>query len=168
MQHAIQAMFLGQVEDLRAYALGLTGDPGLADDAVQECFVVVSEKSAEFAPGTNFKAWSRQILRFKVLEMLRFRGRAGGFPADLIEVLAAEAPPPERWEAERQALKRCLAALGPAARSIIESRHLDGLDPAAIAARMAWTVNSVQVALSRARTALRECIQRATVERSRA
>jgi RNA polymerase sigma-70 factor (ECF subfamily) len=160
-------MFLGQVEDLRAYALGLTGDAALADDAVQECFVVVSEKAADFAPGTNFKAWTRQILRFKVLEMLRLRGRAGGFPSELVEVLAAEAPPPERWEAERQVLRRCLDALGPSARSIIEFRHLDGLYPAVIAARMAWTLNSVHVALSRARATLRDCIQRATVERSR-
>lgn len=161
MPRSVQALFLNQVDDLRGYALGLTGDAALADDAVQECFVVVQEKADTFAPGSDFVAWTRTILRHKVLELLRFRGRADSFPTALVEQLAAEAPPPDRWEAERRALVACLPLLAPSARRLVQLRHLDGLDPTAIAGRVTWTVNAVHVALSRARAALRTCIQRA-------
>lgn len=157
----LQSRFLAQAAGLRGYAIGLTGDPTLADDAVQECFMVVQARAADFREGTDFAAWTRTILRHKVLELLRFRNRAGSFPAELVELLAAEAPPPERWEAERRALAGCLPRLAPKARRVVELRYLDGLQPEEIATRIAWTANAVNVALSRARIALRQCIQAA-------
>lgn len=123
--------------------------------------MVVQARAEDFIEGSDFAAWTRGILRRKVLELLRFRNRSGTFAAELVELLAAEAPPVEQWESERQALVHCLPALAPKARQLVELRYLDGLRPPAIAAKMSWTVNAVHVGLSRARIALKQCIQAA-------
>jgi RNA polymerase sigma-70 factor (ECF subfamily) len=44
------------------------------------------------------------------------------------------------------------------AKEIIELRYLEELAPPAIAQRLSWSLNSVNVALSRARQALRDCM----------
>jgi RNA polymerase sigma-70 factor, ECF subfamily len=157
----LQSRFLVQAPSLRGYAIGLTGDPALADDAVQECFLVVQAKAADFREGTDFAAWTRAILRRKVLELLRQRKRSSGFPSHLVDLLADEAPAPAVWDAERRALANCLPHLAPKARQLVELRYIDGLFPEAIAARVSWTANAVNVALSRAKIALRQCIQNA-------
>ena len=162
---SLQTAFLKQAPALHGYALGLTGDPALADDAVQECFLTVESRAGTFTPGTDFAAWARTIVRFKVLELLRFRNRSGCFGDELIALLAEEAPPPDVWEAEQQALADCIRHLAPKARHVIELRYLDGLSPEAISTRISWTVNAVHVALSRARSALRRCITM-TLERN--
>ncbi len=158
-QKRMQSRFLVLAPSLRGYAIGLTGDPALADDAVQECFLVVQAKAADFSEGSDFTAWTRTILRHKVLELLRFRSRPGAFPTQLIDLLAEEAPSPQIWDAERRALALCLPRLAPNARKLVELRYLDGLLPEAIASRVKWTANAVSVALSRACVALRQCIQ---------
>jgi len=155
----LQSRFLVEAPALRGYAIGMCGDVGLADDAVQECFLVVQAKAAGFREGSDFVAWTRAILSRKVLELLRQRRRAHGIPAEVAEVLAEAAPTVDAWEAERSALAACLPRLGPKARHLVELRYLDGLLPEAIAERVSWTANAVNVALSRARNTLRQCIQ---------
>ncbi len=41
---------------LRAFVLSLAPDFSAADDVLQETFLVVTRKAAEFEPGTNFFA----------------------------------------------------------------------------------------------------------------
>lgn len=160
----LQSRFLVEAPALRGYAIGMCSDQALADDAVQECFLVVQAKAADFREGSDFAAWTRAILRRKVLELLRQRRRAHGIPAEVAEVLAEDAPTAGAWEDERRALAACLPRLAPAARRLVELRYLDGLMPEAIAARVAWSANAVNVALSRARSALRQCIQTALAQ----
>jgi DNA-directed RNA polymerase specialized sigma24 family protein len=58
-------------------------------------------------------------------------------------------------------LAACIQQLAPRARQILELRYAE--EPAAppeIARRLAWTVEAVHVALSRARKFLQECTRR--------
>ena len=48
---------------LAAFAEGLTGDPGGADDVVQETFVRVYEQRADYIPTGRFRAWIYTIAR---------------------------------------------------------------------------------------------------------
>src|SRR5688572_12166309 len=56
---------------LVSYAYGLLQDWALAQDAVQEAFIVLQKKHAEFRPDANVYTWARQIVRFEALNILR-------------------------------------------------------------------------------------------------
>src|SRR5436189_293129 len=60
---------------LTSYAFAMLQDWALAQDAVQETFIVLQKKHAEFRPGANVFTWARQILRFEALKIIRARGR---------------------------------------------------------------------------------------------
>lgn len=48
---------------MRAFARSLTGNATAADDLIQETMVKAWEKQAQYADGTNLKAWLFTILR---------------------------------------------------------------------------------------------------------
>ena len=59
-----------------------------------------------------------------------------------------------------RALEECKDGLAPKARRVIALRYEESHRPPEIAERLGWTVNAVNVALARARKALRECVDR--------
>ena len=67
----------------------------------------------------------------------------------------------DAWDARREALRKCLDELAPRAREVVQLRYsVERLDLEEVARRMSWTVGSVKVALSRAKDALWDCVQR--------
>ena len=154
--------FMRQRARVLGYITAVTGDFHLAEDIFQEVSVVAFRKQAEFQPGTNFGAWVRAIARLKLLEAHRTAARAGlplGDAAlDNLEQAAAEADP--RWEAEKDALRLCLERVAGPGRALVDRRYRDGLPLLAIARRTGRTAEAVQVALSRVRKALKDCIAR--------
>jgi DNA-directed RNA polymerase specialized sigma24 family protein len=85
----VQALFIRHQPAVRAMAIALAGDFGLAEDVVQETFITVTEKAATFTLGTNFSAWVAAIARNKVLQK---RGALPRLSTDVIESLAASMP----------------------------------------------------------------------------
>ncbi len=151
--------FVTESPQLRGYLLALTGDPHLADDLLQECFLVVRRRSAEFRPDGDFAAWCRGICRNLAREAARARRRGPlGLPEDVVELLADAAPPPSETEIQLAAVQRCLTQLSPRARELLALRHIDGLPPRDIATRVGWSINAVSVAISRALACLRGCV----------
>jgi RNA polymerase sigma-70 factor (ECF subfamily) len=59
---------------------------------------------------------------------------------------------------EVSVLKGCLLKLAPRARELIWARYHRQRMPEDIAEEIGWTANAVRVALSRARTLLRDCL----------
>ena len=57
-------------------------------------------------------------------------------------------------------LDECVGKLDPRSRRLCELRYRDGLKPAAIAAALAMSANTVSKALQRIRDQLRSCIER--------
>ncbi|MEI7730650.1 MAG: sigma-70 family RNA polymerase sigma factor [Verrucomicrobiota bacterium] len=160
----VQQLFVQHQGRLRAFVLGLVPEFSAADDVMQETFLVVSRKANEFDPDTNFQAWVRRIATFKVLSLHRDRQRAPlCLQADVIEALAAAAP---SWDDEAQyltevrVLKTCIEKLPPAPRELIRLRYYGEHLPEEIARLRAQSVNAVNVTLTRARIALRECMER--------
>ncbi|MEK7413971.1 MAG: sigma-70 family RNA polymerase sigma factor [Planctomycetota bacterium] len=157
----VHLLFLRHAEAIRGYITGLAGgDLALADDVFQEVFLVASRRAADFKEGADFTPWARGIARFKLLEVLRQRSRGIGFSEDVVELLAAEAPPDIEWLHHQRALQDCLGQLAPRARELTELRYRDQLTPTVIADRVRWTVNAVNVALARMRRQLRDCADR--------
>jgi RNA polymerase sigma-70 factor (ECF subfamily) len=54
---------LGEIKNLRAFAVSLSGSVSLADDLVQESLLRAWSNSEKFQPGTSLRAWLFTILR---------------------------------------------------------------------------------------------------------
>jgi RNA polymerase sigma-70 factor (ECF subfamily) len=155
----VQQLFVRHQGRLRAFVLALWPDFARADDVLQDVFLTVTAKAGEFQVGTDFLAWARTIARFKVYEAWRKTGHHSLSP-DVLDSLVAACP--DDWAADdrRAALTKCVGELPPKAREIVRLRYHREHSPPEIARILARTVNSVNVALSKARAALRECIDR--------
>ena len=153
----VQQLFVQYQPQLRAFALVLSADFVQADDALQETFLTVTAKAAEFDLESNFLAWSRTILRFKVQEA---RKKNKLPTVDCLDSLMASCP--ENWASEERVrmLTECVESLAPKSREIIVMRYQREHPPAQIAKLLDRSVNSINVALSKARQALRECMDR--------
>jgi RNA polymerase sigma-70 factor (ECF subfamily) len=160
----VQQLFIGHQTAIKAFILSLRPDFVEAGDILQETFLTVTRKAAEFREGSNFGAWAFAIARFKVLEAGRVRRRETDLSDEVLDALAAAAPPAPFFDRRLAALRDCLRRLAPRAREIVRLRYHAGHGPDEIARRLSWSSNAVNVALSRARAALRACVQRAAGE----
>ncbi len=157
----VQRLFVQHIVPLRGFLLGLTADFHRVDDLVQETFLTALQKAGDFREGTNFRAWIFSIARFRLLASFRDAGREPlVFDPDLIEMLAEAAPEFSANDQRSRHLPACMDRLAPQARRAMALAYQHGHPPREIAPLMGWTANAVKVALSRARTVLRECIER--------
>ena len=65
------AQFQGSYRLFWLVAAGIVGDRSGADDVVQEAAVLALERLEQFRPGTNFRAWMAQMVRFVALNHAR-------------------------------------------------------------------------------------------------
>ncbi len=156
----VQGLFVQHLMSLRGYVLALMPDFSRVDDVVQETFVTVTAKAADFEPDSNFRAWLFAIARLKILEALRDPVcMRAALSAEVIESLSAE-DYEDDWQDEKlKALEQCLRRLAPGARRLVELRYQQGHRPPEIARIVGWTLNSVNVGLARARVLLRGCME---------
>lgn len=155
----VQQLFVRHQGQLRAFLLALRPDFALADDVLQEVFLTVSAQAVKFDPESSFIAWARSIARFKFLEACR-RLPGPALDAETADSLAAACPDDWASDTRLEALARCLNTLAPKAQEIVRLRYEREHSPPEIARLLSRTVNSVSVALAKARVALRECIDR--------
>jgi RNA polymerase sigma-70 factor (ECF subfamily) len=158
----VQQLFVRHQQTVLGYVLSIEPNFADAQDIVQEVFLAVSRKAQTWSVGTDFLAWVCTVARYEILHFQRTRARRGGRLAeDVIELLHAdEAVDASEWQDRVDALRRCLGRLAPRARELVSKRYHGAQMPGEIATAIGWTVNAVRVALTRARTALRECMER--------
>ena len=156
MVASVHGLFLQHTDLIRGFIRGLLPDATLADDVLQETFLTVTRKAAEFEPGSSFPKWVCAIARYKVVEARRAARRGALLLSpQAIESLAAaeEALEPDQRIEE---LASCVAELAPSMRRVIELRYERNHSPSEIAGIIGWKVEAVYVALSRAKRSLRE------------
>ncbi|MBM4149405.1 MAG: sigma-70 family RNA polymerase sigma factor [Lentisphaerae bacterium] len=158
----VQKLFVRNMGPIRGIIIGMVADLSLAEDVLQEVFLVVTRKADDFDLDTNFMAWARAIVRRKVMEFVRERGKVPYLLGEeALEALAGAVPvEDEGWERRRKALADCLKSLPPRAGTIMNLRYAEGLDPQRIARHVSWSVGAIYVQLSRARRLLRDCVNR--------
>lgn len=159
--HEVQRLFVHHLPALRGFVGALVTDFSSVDDVVQETFMTVTAKAAEFEPGTNFRAWAWAIARHKIFEVSRKNARQLTLSPDVVEALCAREDGVD-WQ-NLDALVRhvgaCVETLAPKARQAFELRYRHAHPPQEIARLMDWSVNAIHVALSRARAAVRACVE---------
>jgi RNA polymerase sigma-70 factor (ECF subfamily) len=137
----------------------------VAEDAVQETYIVLQRTQERFIAGADPGAWVRGIARNLVRQALSKRGRLQAMaPEALIErcdQAAALAEDDGGGEDEHAQLQRCLGELSAANRELVRARYQDGLSLKQLAEQCARSPGAIQVALSRLRASLFACIERA-------
>lgn len=152
----VQQLFLRHERAVRAFVYGLTRDLAAADDVVQETFLTITAKAADYEPGTNFAAWACAIARLKVLESRRATSR---FSDAACEVLAAAYEPPTEPDDILAIVLSCLEKLSARSQELVRRRYFAAEKPAEIARRLGRSPNGVRVALAKVRASLRRCVE---------
>lgn len=138
------------------------GSPS-ARDLLQEVNVILWQRRDQFTPGTNFKAWAFQTIRYHLMNHRRRLAAKGWLIFD-DEVIARVAPAlesdSEELDSRHDALRHCMAKLRPKDRELLQHRYASGAplkDYAKAIQRSAGTLKATLFAL---RSALRRCIER--------
>jgi len=157
----VQQLFVKHQTGVKAFILSLQPNFNEADDILQEVFLVVTRKAGEFREGSNFMAWALTIARLKVLEFLR-RHKADErvLSHHVVETLCAAVPEEGFFEDRFALVRACLEKLAPRMQDVVRLRYFGERGPREIARLLSWTTNSVNVALSKARKLIQECVHR--------
>jgi RNA polymerase sigma-70 factor (ECF subfamily) len=120
---------LGDLQDgLYGYLIRLVGDKHLAEDILQEVFVLIWRKLRWLRDPEVFRPWAYRIASreaFRRLRKHRVQARALGEEALLAAIPAREAPPfPQEWA---DALPGLLALVSPASRAVLILHYLQGM-----------------------------------------
>ena len=120
-------------------AVGVVGEPALAEDVVQEAAIVALGKLEQFSPGTNFNAWMGRIVRFVALNLARKerKRRPVRGDHDAVDQLASDqesaAARSSNLDAVDPRLVKALDQLGEVARSCLLLRTIADMTYAEIA-----------------------------------
>ena len=152
---------------LIGYAVNRLGDESTAKEVVQLTFIRAYEQLDEFREEGNFGVWLSVICKSFILTELTRRRReyrnldnyTATFELSRIDRLevAAEAQPGIH-ENQQALLRECVKGLQAQAASVIQLRYAEGLKCREIAARKNRSLTWVTSTLSRARQALKKCV----------
>ena len=150
---------------LTSYAFSLLRDWALAQDVVQESYLVLLRKWQDFQPETNLYAWVRQIVRFEALNVLRSRKTERPLVFAELEALVdrrfeAQLREPEalRMNEERKALHECMAGMQQEALDILLGFYRDRCSSEELASRYRRSIKGIRLFLSRLRKKWRMCV----------
>jgi RNA polymerase sigma-70 factor (ECF subfamily) len=146
-----------------SYIFSLVPDFHQAEDILQQVAVILVREFDKYDPKRPFLPWVMGIAKNAALKSRREVARDSTYLVEdsLIDRMqAAFGEGTDRWTSMRHALKFCLAQQQNRTREVLQWRYAHDLKPQQVAQRMGVTSGAVRVMLHRARSALRDCIQR--------
>jgi len=143
-------------------AMRIAGRGEIAEDALQECFVLVWQRAAEYDPMRGaVMSWLIAIVRNCTIDRLRRRGSRPESHAATEDALARLAAPESAAQgAEMRALRACLDELEEQPRRAVLLAYLYGLTREELAAQLAVPVGTVKSWIRRSLDRLRRCLDR--------
>lgn len=164
----VQAMAQNQ-RSLLAFIVGLTPSMADADDILQEVNLAIWKKRRLYDWNQSFLRWA---FGFAGIEIRRFREKQASkrlWANDSVLESLAEACPTDSTlvEQRRDALSGCVSKLGPLERRMITefyARQQSAKDLSDVTGR---SLRNVYKILTRARQALRVCVDRTLAQQSR-
>ena len=149
-------------------AVGVVKDAALAEDVVQEAALIGLGKLADFRPGTNFRAWMAQMVRFVALNHSRKQRRrraasldsehvsepASPTRAQLALTRAGELPDEQRHFDDR--ILQALGEVSDTARACLLLRAIEGLEYSEISKTLSIPPGTAMSHVHRTRRFLRE------------
>lgn len=146
-----------------AYIRALAPGSPHARDLLQEVNITLWNKRDVFQPGTNFKAWAFQTIRYHFLNHRRRLAHQGWliFDDDLLESVGTNCETgPDELEDRHLALRRCLQKLRPQDRDLLHHRYATDASLKVYAAATRRSPGTLKAILFHLRAALRRCIER--------
>lgn len=162
----VQQLFVREISSLRGSLWPILPDSHRLDDVVQETFLTVTRKAADFQEGTNFRAWLFTIGRYKALQSMRERKCEGLLSPDVLEAMTSELEMMNDFEERVDCLRLCIDSLPPHGKDMISLRYIHGKSLPEMAEVLSVKTNSIKVMLSRYRAILRNCIERKLIQQS--
>lgn len=151
--------FLAELESLlpaaRAFAIGLARSVPDAEDVLQESLLKACRFRAQYAPGTNMKAWLYMIIRNTFLTLVRRRKREVALDVDLHEP-RCEAD--QEWRARHRDLLKALDALPSYYREALLLVVVHGLPYEEAAVTAGCSIGTIKSRVSRARDLLADAL----------
>ena len=161
---ALHSLYRETAPQLFGLALRILRNRELAEDIVQESFVLVWKKASSFDPGRGAAmAWLGRIVRNRCIDALRQRGRET--PLDEASIKHWEDPTPS--PAELAALSRdairlraCIEELDDNPRQCLMLAYFEGMTYKEAAARLNVPLGTVKSWVRRTLVRLRGCMER--------
>ncbi|WP_277811905.1 sigma-70 family RNA polymerase sigma factor [Chromohalobacter canadensis] len=161
-RRAFAQLYASTSAKLYGTVLRILRERGRADDVVQEVYVTIWQKAAQFDTGRASPiAWMAAIARHAAIDELRRQPRAPHEPEEALAHTPADAPSArEHLEHEQDAkrLHACLEALEAERRDMVRLAYLDGWSRTDLATHFEQPVNTVKTWLHRALKQLKGCL----------
>lgn len=159
---ALRRIYDAESPRMIGVALRMLKRRALAEEAVQDAFVLVWRHAARFDPqrGSGL-TWLYAILRNRSLSILRDEKRTETSATPVTEDTASEEDDPETVMArlsDAKALHACLDRLPPQRRGLVLLAFVQGLSHGEIAGRLGLPLGSVKSWIRRSLLTLKECL----------
>lgn len=165
---SFNALILRYQDSAYTLAYRIMGDSHSASDALQEAFIIAYRRLGTYRGG-SFRAWLMRITTNQCYDELR---RVRRRPSVSVEAMGEEtgddpaipdgSDTPEEVAEQRelqQAIQQCISSLNADQRVVLVMCDVDGMDYQAIADTVGAQIGTVKSRLSRARAAVRDCLQ---------
>lgn len=165
---------------LQRYAQFHLRDPSLAEDAVQDTLIAALAQRDRFQGRSQLRTWLTGILKHKIIDLTRSRGR--GLPVDAVTLGEDGDPaagafnaqgkwvdPPADWGTPDAALEssqfwrvyqECCQRMSKRDALVFSMREVMGLSSEEICKKIEITTTNLHVILFRARLSLRTCMSK--------
>ncbi len=159
---ALRRIYDAQSPRMVGVAQRLLKRRALAEEAVQDAFVLIWRHAARFDPerGSGL-TWIYAILRNRSLSILRDEKRTETREEPVAEELASEEDDPETVMSklsDAKALRACLETLTPQRRGIVLLAFVQGLTHGEIAGKLDMPIGTVKSWIRRSLISLKECL----------
>jgi RNA polymerase sigma-70 factor, ECF subfamily len=159
---AFRALYDATRAKLYGVIVSILSERSAADDILQEIYVKIWDKAADFDPGKASPiTWMATIARNRAVDEVRRPQVTVDLPAEALERVAGDDPHPlERRESseESQRLMACLAALAEERRQMVLLAYYRGWTREALSKRFNRPVPTIKTLLHRSLAQLRGCL----------
>ena len=146
---------------MEIFSYSLTRDWGLAEDAVQDAFVILYKKQGALGDNDNVYGWMKKIVRDKSVDIIRKRSRFTNYDSSLLDLVEKSFEQheqllhKERLKSMSLVLEDCIKFLDSDDAEILKSFYLEKNRCDVIVKKEKLSVNAIRLKLSRLRNKLR-------------
>jgi RNA polymerase sigma factor (sigma-70 family) len=163
-RNALQTVYRLTSAKLFAVCLRILGEPAEAEDAMQEVYMTVWRKAAQFDAGLSSPmTWLIAIARNRAIDQLRARGRNRSMePIDAATDLPDDAPPADsvlQAAQDQSRLHHCLGRLAGHERATLHGAFFEGNSYEELAERMKVPLGTMKSQIRRAMLKLKACLE---------
>jgi RNA polymerase sigma-70 factor, ECF subfamily len=166
-KQAFEALYSMFAPRLMAVALRLLGSREAAEDVLQESFVAIWRKAADYQPNLGSAiAWMTVVVRHRSIDRMRTdksrrQDRSVDPSQSLVELVDERADPfADVWVAlDGKRLRSCLDTLGDGPKQALLYAYFDGLTHEETAVKMQSPLGTVKSWVRRSLTQLRKCLE---------